>query len=781
MSLDSQYVIASDLQSVFRDKDTGLPLAGGKIIFYKDQARTEGKPVYKLSGSPPNYSYTLLGNEVLLNGAGTIDDGLGNDIILYYKPYDDEGNVELYYVVVENAGEIPQFTREGWPNTIDTSSSQQDFTNYIPNGQFLIHTDLAKTDDKEAGEVRAQVTDIAQGGWTFERSAATTAKDFVLFERFGSYVENPSASPRYRVRVKTESPNAGDSIKDLRIKFKDVNKFASDTQKYTFALSGETNTGNDITLTIYLIKNYGTGGSAEDEISLGTITVSTNFEIKQKTFTFGTNDGKTIGIEDDDFLQLAVRFPRDAVFDVSLDNFLLTPDAVDVSQFPQTPNRKMTSQSITPAVPKHDGSNLYLTLRLGAEGLVYDESEVGEIIYESNVSDYVDSLHPSSNKMLANGEKYETNAYSPLGIPYSRLQKKYWNDTLQVPIYGTGADYALALINPAITPEIILASNSSAVLSPASDGATATGFTFHRLHVGVGGSPDSRCRYIAGGHFLIQNKTAAIVTISSAGTSGYTVVTQAEGNGFVVQRTLITPSASTTPGTYFTFYTATADYYVWFQIGGVGSDPAVPGHSGILINLDAGDNPDSVARKIALSLDKLAEVDTILAVGASGIPAGAYFYFNTASDEYYVWYKKAGVGTDPAIADKKPILVEIEDADTATQVASKTQKAINMKYFASPDYRGYFIRATGESDEFLTDFDDRASFIPGLDGDEIGTLQDDSLKSHAHPVSDNIIGVGSGGLLQGGTNVDLEPRESGYTGDHEVRPWNKNATLAIRY
>jgi hypothetical protein len=43
-----QFLLEPGLQELYRDKDTGLPLSNGQIIFFKDKARTELKPVYEL-------------------------------------------------------------------------------------------------------------------------------------------------------------------------------------------------------------------------------------------------------------------------------------------------------------------------------------------------------------------------------------------------------------------------------------------------------------------------------------------------------------------------------------------------------------------------------------------------------------------------------------------------------------------------------------------------------------------------------------------------------------
>lgn len=139
MSLNPLYIIASDLQEFFIDKDTGLPMANGTLTFFRDNSRTTPKTVYELTGTPPNYSYTALPNPLYLSSVGTVMDSGGNDVVIYYYPWDQFGNLDLYYVVCANAGSIEQFTRQGWPNITaenDTTQTSEAIENQIANPQF---------------------------------------------------------------------------------------------------------------------------------------------------------------------------------------------------------------------------------------------------------------------------------------------------------------------------------------------------------------------------------------------------------------------------------------------------------------------------------------------------------------------------------------------------------------------------------------------------------------------------------------------------------------------
>lgn len=139
MSLDPRYFVTADLEEYFVDKDSGLPLAGGTISFYRDVARSTPKTVYQLSGAPPNYTYTPLPNALTLSSVGTVQNAGGDNVVIYYFPYDDEGNLDLYFISVKDSNGVEQFTREAWPNvTAETNPTENDFaiSNQLSNSQF---------------------------------------------------------------------------------------------------------------------------------------------------------------------------------------------------------------------------------------------------------------------------------------------------------------------------------------------------------------------------------------------------------------------------------------------------------------------------------------------------------------------------------------------------------------------------------------------------------------------------------------------------------------------
>jgi hypothetical protein len=748
-----------------------LPLAGGFVFFRDDNDHDVDKPTYSDVTDPDNP--VVNPNPLPLNAQGA-----------WPFFYAEQG---LYYIIITGPDmdlDNPIWTLEHVNFAGDAGSTSENVTNFIPNGQFLLHNDLPATADYDAGEIREAITDIAYGGWTFERPADSTATDIVTFERYDEYESDPSGNPRYAIRVQCTASDSSDDYKDIRVKFPNVNRFASAVQEYTFALAGLDNDADSFPIQLYLIKNFGTGGSDETQTLLTTFTLTPDEGDFYYAFSFGTNEGEVIGPDDDDYIQLAIRLSANQEFDITLTDFQLQSGNLAEPIYPETTQRQDVSAALGGGfpIPNTDGSDLFLLPRLTKSGWVYDRSEIGDVVSETQTSLYdpTTGLHPTTNRMLAVAKKYIRTEYSPLGVPYSRLFDKYWLEAQQVPRYGTGADYLTGVFSGSGN-ELVVTNNSAGSVTNAADGTPATGFTFANIHEGDSGY-FCKAYMVDTDKFYIENLEPGAVNTGTAGTSGFTVSAVLGGTSTVNQIISVTTiAAATLAGKYFTFITSNGgaqNYYCWYKVDGAGSDPA-PGGTGILIDLNSTDTLTQVAEKTQQGLNGW-EVTSIKTVAASAIPAGAYFTINATGGAYVIWYKKDGSGTEPVAVGTK-IQVDIVAADTNTQIASKTQRAINRYSFASPDFRGQFLR--GFSNNSGVDQGVRFSMVPGVPygADVLGKFELSANQAHAHETYYQSSQAGGGATIDVVVGPGGTVQDTSVFGIYESRPVNANVNLAIIY
>lgn len=143
MSLPSPlYYPLQGIQTYFVDKLTGLPLSAGYLKFYKDINRSVEKDVYQQVQLPnKDYGFVSIGSDVPLSSVGTtqsVNDG--TDIQVYLYPYDENGEIELYFMEVYSNDNVLQFTREAIPSNVTSNSAANEFVdspNQISNSQFV--------------------------------------------------------------------------------------------------------------------------------------------------------------------------------------------------------------------------------------------------------------------------------------------------------------------------------------------------------------------------------------------------------------------------------------------------------------------------------------------------------------------------------------------------------------------------------------------------------------------------------------------------------------------
>lgn len=683
-------MLAPSLQEFFVDKEDGLPLVGGKVYFYKDSSRSSLKSVYELvDGGSENYSYAALENPLTLSAVGTIQDGSGNDVLPYYFPYDSNGIVELYYVVVTDADGTQQFVRAAWPNLVTQTQSTTNLDNFISNGQFSLHNNIFSSTATTTGQITANSTTIAPGGWIYERSAGATDSDFVVFNRINSYTQSPDQSPRYQVNIScTTAVNA--TTKYFIYRFNDVNKFSSSTQNYTFAFFGLSSSAS--TIQILTRKYFGTGGTPSSTVTtnIGSVNLTSSYPTSAYviSFTFGSNESYTLGTNNDDYVDVIISFPVSTTFNCKFSDMMLVFDTQTSVSFPVTTNNKFNYQALAGniATPDYNGLSYYLPIINTPSGFAYDTSPIGCIIA------CLETTAPAG-KLACDGSTYRYSKVSTDLIPYSRLGDKYWNSTIGEYITGMGLTYASACVGTGVTSHVTIFSNvfgTAGTVAQPTDGNTGLSFLTNFAANASGFSVNAYLLSTLDG-LNVRGTVAGAVTVPDAKTSGFTISDARNNSQEKHSFSVTTTSAAGLGGKYWTMSSTTTNYYIWYQVNSVGADPA-PGGTGIKVNVNTSDSIFDVGYKTSAALNG-GYGSTITVLAAASMTASSYFTFGTANGSYFVWFTLDGVGTQPNPgASYVAIPVALTTGQTAAQVAVLVRNAINRVCYGVPDLRGLVLR-----------------------------------------------------------------------------------------
>lgn len=744
MSLDPRFIPLYDIQQYLVDKDTGFPLANGVLTFYRDIDRNALKDIYQISGSPPNYVYTQLPNPLTLSSVGTPINNTNQDIVIYAFPYDGDqitstGEVDLYYLTVYSEDNVLQFTREGLPNVASGGISDVSLVNYVPNGQFLIHQNIPPTPSTILGQVTQSITYLTQGGWTFERNSGSTDTDIVNFVPYDAAISDPTGSPKYAININTTGYTPGGTFKDLRLRFNDVNKFASDDQTYTFSFNGFTGNGSPTNLDLILIKDFGEGGDPTTETLVTSFSIQISPTQYNVSFIFGTNLSNTI--KPGDFIQLALR-PNNggslAWQNVTLVDFVLTPGTVIVSSFPITTDATFVEDSIAgwADVPDYSGMNLYLPPVLTPQGMSWDDSQIGMVFADT-------TGYTPISYIKADGGSYLTEAYSSDGIPYRRLQLRYFNNTpiQNVPRYGTGASYLTAYIETIsmiVANYLRITTNTSGLVSPAFiDGSIPTGFDFSNIHDGMSTNFTAYFAAFTPTIDVYLNQKGAIAFpgyIDPGTVTGMTAsIIRNIDNGYSIVEYSFPAVSIGLAGTYFTISDTTTRYYMWFTVDATGTDPAPPGLTSLgVVNLLSNYTDVDFANIVREALNGYQQTSIIVNDGST-ITAGSWFGINTFTTKYYVYYIVDGVGSNPNPSGYTLIgAVEIASSDTDNSVAYDTQGTINSYSFAVPNFRGLMLRGEDPDGRFDINYQNRLNVISYGGVNALGSIEYDTYGEHDH-------------------------------------------------
>lgn len=818
MSLDPRFIIAPAPQILAIDKDTQSPLSGGYYLFFQDNFRTVPMTVYEITGSPPNYSYTALGSvgiqggwQVNLGPAGSPVDGNGQDTQIYYFPLDGTpdsttNTQTLYYMEAYNAAGVFQWAREGWPNPVEGGGpgpvppAISAVSNYIPNGQFLAHNFIPGPQGVSStfspGLITSPITSIAPGGWLYIRDSGSTAVDTITFLRTNGAVTNPSGNPRYAVLLQNTQTSPSDLLKDIRVHFGDVNKFASTVQPYTFSVSLSSNGSGSESCELYLIKNFGLGASATTATPLTTFTFGNSYQVFTYTFIFGDNLGSTIGPNDDDYVDIVLRFPRNVTFQALITDVSLVQGSSAPAVFPVTTTAEFLYQSLMePALPDYTGYDIGCPLILTTRGIDYDRSGIGDIIAQPY------GVNSRAYALPCNGLDYQYNGYNPITeIPYSRLGNYMINNGNNgIPAAGTGPSNATAWVTTNSQNILIALNSNTAAASYATfmpyDGASphATGWGMNTypntgITIPCKGAPTTGINTT--GYFTTAPGVMVVANVAGNITYGRnsmfitTVILRQTPLGYsAFTMSPYTTSAGLVIGTVFQITAGTNQYYMWIQQkdGQTGFDPT-PGGTGIPIEVISGWSLNDLAfiYKNAMSGNAVFMISPALNTGG-GLSGGDYFTYVTSGKNICVWFTVNGAGSPPVLANTYFIPVAVLSTDIGSVIVSKTANAINQFFFAVPNLNGLILRANDPTQQW--DFGLRSGVVPGQYGFFPGTVELDSFGSHIHTPTVGTAFLVTPGAAQAGAAGSIDTQQGGmnYSGGGETVPANFAVSYYIKY
>lgn len=799
MSLNPAYVTAPNFQQFFVDRN-GLPLANGQIFFYSDINRTDPKNVYTIAGSEANYNYIPLPNPITLSAAGTVVDDQGNPVVIYWFPYNLQfpNEQELYYVVLKDQYGAIQQTVQAWPNPLTGggSATSDDAINYIPNGQFLAHTNIPNN------TLVAGTNVVAQGGFSMEMNDPLFSTNTFEFEQIAGSPSGISNAPRYQATL-TAAANLADTQKTFRVKWPDVNKFSSEpTNTYVFGFWAQASVSTNVTIGV--TKFFGTGGSTVSPLPVEPLTITTEGQFYQVVLDFGSNDGTFVGALNDDYVAVDINFPVSIGFVCSFTDFAMLKGTGPIENFPLQTNADMLTRGVAGwmPTPNPDGSDLFCPLVLTREGMTFDHSGIGKIYADSGTVLATSNPLATTNDMPMDGTSYISGNYSAIGIPYKRLSDALHakSNISSYPLWGTGPNYATAWRNYADNNQFYIITNSAGTpIATAADGATATGFGFNNVVTYAGTQTGRVSTNLLGSWNGATTFQAVALTLgttitgaTTTGLPGFSFLVQSQLTGLYAQQNIdaligVATAASTfvlTAGVCahldFT-YSPIGTVRLYYRVDGLGTTPAFSAND-IILDVQGATTAIQIAELTAAALSGF----QISRIAVTGVPtAGEYFTFQAnpaALRNFTVIYSATNTATNP-VPGSELIVVNLTGLVTQADVVTATYDAINRYQYYIPNFAGMFARGYDPTAIWDSDVNTRIGFGI-LGGPYYGTYEYGQFESHIHGNSVPTYFGAAGGNIGGQAPVTFGGNyafNSQSTGGTETRPVNFDVNWVIKY
>jgi hypothetical protein len=896
-------------------KIDGYPAAFYRYWFFRAASPTTRKEVYKDEDGTEIWA-----QPIELNSAGQVPDQgeiyLSKDEYYYFLITDNTIDSVVDPLLVDPAHIIKAYPE--WQADVgrlgDDPFDVQSNRNYFLNSQWRFYTKQSFL----AADLPAQETEIAPEGWYYRRNN-TNSNIKLEFKPFVAGQSNVFDTPtNYLSAVKTDIGAGGETQNDIVYYLGNIQDF--NNVEMSIGIWGNSSTSS--TIQVLIEQYFGTGGSSTTTTSVGLLTYSGTWSKQSTTFNIPSISGKAIGTGDT-YTKVILRMPLNEIHNILFGNTQINRSATLLSYDKKSYYDDLIDRNSYDDISPTDETAYYPKVSVGNKEIYYNDTGFVQPMFRASVpegyraldgttlvtTDKVESKYNPRNINVTNKRLYDVwendaligngNAFGygedgfyPYNYPTGGANLVFVNEKKNTAITAwtaetsgftitnsrTGADrgfeseivsesyFNISLEGGAYNrpPFIYLAIENvqNGVATPIQIGTLpATMFRINLIQTGTAALKQATfisttgdvSELAAGSYFLISSTTINYYvwfTVNNVGTdptvpartgikidiykqeSATTFMTKiknallAVGNQFNVKfvfplrvrRTAVGAVSATTQGTtktvidfentgtatikvtteliftsaefiaagsYFLISNPTINYYIWFKKDGVGTDPAIPARTGLLVNLNSSDSYLTVLWKIKKAIEGKKETVITNIPVATGL-AGKYFYAYNSSVQFYVWYTVDGVGTDPAVVGKTGIKVELIGTDTAVQVSQKTSKAISSYYYTIPAAEGYFLRAWNNSKLIDLGAELRLPRGDGTSGDNVGTIQSDTNRSHHHAGS---VGTGTqfwavdGLVVTQYTEYDSAYPDIPIVGDKgfEARPRNINVLYCIKY
>ena len=692
-----------------------IPLAGGFLYFYDNDDHNIQLPTYSDISDPNN---PVVNTDPIQLGAA------GECPLFYLEPR------SYYIVITDNTGDqqnpVTTINNYNPAESSGNSSNIKSFllNNFLANSQFNFPIEFWKSTD-EPGDITLETTQIAWA-WGFRQDPSTTSKNNITFENVIS--ENIPGNPINQLLLKCETASINETKKDIYQRFGSANFFESQTVTFSAQMVNKLNTTINVDLLVYV--NYGSGGSLPEEILLTSFSVDGTRSNEVWSFEMPSLSGKTVPESKDAFIEIIIRAAVREVCLFGLTNVLLQAGNVVFPIYQNAPEDIAKAKILgngaqieSAGLPESYLPYYYLN------GNILPISETGTIVVQPKTANI-------PFRVECDGSNYKVNDYHN-NIPLRRLYDVIHND------FGGGGELIVSAKDDLVTFTIAIGGRAKSTYLPAT-----TSFVINNPILGldlgidltltgtntVSGSfydkfaPDQTAPVLPPPGTVFANTGNGLLTYwgtsnNAVDPNNISFVTTNPGSGVANATFDMTfnnpnPQKYMTISTIFNGYQLISSFIDFSQLTpNTRTTPAVPPHFGvnrmILFSLDgyipgfpgifgyysilpylfpSPENRKVVDFKSTLTLTqniqefiKVVANPFVWTLQVNNIPAAStYFLCSSKTIDYYGWFKVDGVGTDPAVAGRTGVEIDIFTGYTQARVAQAIADAFNTLSFDVP-------------------------------------------------------------------------------------------------